>query len=992
MTGATTHNTLPAGLRKRLAQLLGEKGVRTTDAHRLVYARDGMPVVPRLPLAVLSPSAFGQVAPVVRMLHEEGISFVPRGAGTGLSGGAVPVSGSVVLNMARLRRIRAVDAERRLAVVEPGVVNAALSRETARFGLEFAPDPSSQSASTIGGNVAENAGGPHTLKKGVTRPHVLGLEVVRPDGSTIALPWGADRLEDVLPFPPQDLPCPDLLSLVTGGEGTLGVVTRIVCRLTPLPEALETLAGFFTDGDDAVDSVTDLLASGFIPAAVEMIDEVALRTVAEAFSLSVPDRAKVFLLVEVDGLEEEVKSQANRVEEIFRDHGALETRRAQNDEERETLWTARKKAVGSLGRIAPSYYVHDGVIPRSRMGEVLKEIRRLTEAHGLRTANIFHAGDGNLHPIILFDDKDPEEWEKANSLGEEILRLCVDVGGTLTGEHGIGWEKRHLMSHLFTETQIEIMTRIRDLWNSRGLLNPEKIIPLPVGCLEGGMVLRPGRGPVRDAVGREEHGDRSQPASTALPWQEVSGPTPETINTHGRLRTAHEPIYTQEATRSTPEAIVKLCASVLDSDANLSTSEGIPALGHARPVAEVEPRDPESVERILNLAQREGWFVLPKGGGTQLSQAGPMPGVDLVLNLSSLCKVHRISAGDLIVEAGAGIGLRQLNDALEPHGLWVPLDAPDPGRSTLGGILATAYTGLRAGRWGSSRFRVLALESCSPGLGRQLWGRGVTKNVAGYDVARLMVGSMGTLGVFTTVILRADPRPKRWNTAVLSGPAGSLAALTRQLIGSFRPWSHLTLLASTSAPPEAPVWPEGQDVSLLAGCDGNEEVSRRLEKDVISILDKSGRRDSIRVHWRSTDDLSPNVESWCRNSTARAQLRCHIDPLHAPDALVNILEQTERRPERMELHAQTGVLRMTFQESEMPSPEELARTLGVTKKTWAVLEQSSREDRKSFLGKGREQATEAETLTDLKRIFDPSGLLRPVTKLPVRILEDDVGP
>jgi glycolate oxidase subunit GlcD len=896
------------------------------------------------------------------MLHEERVPFVPRGAGTGLSGGAVPMAGSVVLNMARLRRIHLIDPHRRVAVVEPGVVNVTLSKEAARYGLEFAPDPSSESTSTIGGNVAENAGGPHTLKKGVTRPHVLGLEVVRPDGRMIILPWGVEGLEEILPVPPEDLPGPDLLSLMTGGEGTLGVVTRIVCRLTPLPEACETLVGFFTDGDDAVSSVTDLLASGFIPAAVEMIDEVALHTVAEAFSLSVPDEAKVFLLVEVDGLAEEVKFQARRVEEIFRDRRALETRRAEGEEERGILWAARKKAVGALGRIAPSYYVHDGVVPRSRMGEVLEEVRRLSDEHGLRTANIFHAGDGNLHPIILFDEADPDESQRALSLGEEILKLCVRVGGTLTGEHGIGWEKRHLMSHLFSEMQIDVMSRIRDLFNPDGLLNPEKIIPLPVGCLEGGRGPRPATGERswRDIVLESRDGGRQdQPRSMILSSYEEEEPAPEEVQ--------------------------KLCASLLGPKTVARIIEGIPALDLADPIVEVQPENGESVERILNLAHREGWHVLPRGGGTQLTQAGPVSRVDVVLDLSSLSRVHDISSGDLIVEADAGIRLHELNEALEPHGLWVPLDAPDPHHSTLGGVLATSYTGPWTGSWGSGRFRVLALESCSPGLGRQLWGRGVTKNVAGYDVARLMVGSMGTLSVFTRAILRADPRPRRWRTAVLSGPTSALVPLARALFESFRPWSHLELLASAGDPPDDPWWPKGANVALLVGCDGTDEVSRRLEKDVPALLDEIGCRENVVLDWCSTEELSPSVALWCSGFSGEMALRCHTDPLAAPDALVNLLEQN---PSRIQLHLKTGVLRTVWQES-LPSREDLGKILGVRSRV--VLERASRVTWRSFLGKEAPKTAEVESLADLKRILDPSGLLRPVTTLPVRILEDETS-
>jgi glycolate oxidase len=438
------------------------------------YECDGQTLDRAVPLAVAFPESTAEMAAVVGACARRGIPFVPRGAGTGLSGGAVAV-GSVVVSTARMNRIEEIDVANRRAWVGPGVVNAHLSRAVARHGLHYAPDPSSQNACTIGGNVAENSGGPHTLKYGVTANHVLAVEAVLPDGSVV-----------MLGGPAADAPGYDLLSVFIGSEGTFGIAARILVRLTPLPEGVKTILAIFDSVPDACRGVTELLGRGVLPAAVELIDQVTLRAVEAFIHAGFPLDAAAVLLVEVDGLREELDGQANAVVEALRAAGAREVRLARDDAERLKLWKGRKQAFGALGRLAPNYYTHDGVIPRTRLPEVLAAIARIAGEHRVQIANVFHAGDGNLHPVVLYDEREPGVIDRVRAAGDAILALVLEVGGALSGEHGIGLEKVGYMGRLYSEEDLGRMRSLRQLFDPAGLCNPGKVLPAPGRCVEPG--------------------------------------------------------------------------------------------------------------------------------------------------------------------------------------------------------------------------------------------------------------------------------------------------------------------------------------------------------------------------------------------------------------------------------------------------------------------------------------------------------------------------
>jgi glycolate oxidase len=451
----------------------GERFVGAAE-ELFVYECDAQRFDRGQPLALVFPETTAEVVAAVKACSSRGVPFLARGAGTGLSGGAV-ARGSVLISTARMDKVLEIDVPNRLAWVEPGVVNAHLSRAVARHGLHYAPDPSSQNACTIGGNVAENSGGPHTLKYGVTTNHILALEVVLPDGTVVELGGAA-----------ADAPGYDLVSAFVGSEGTFGIATKVLVRLTPVPEGVKTVLAIFDSVGDACRAVTEVLQRGVTPAALELIDQTVLRAVEAWIHAGFPLDAAAVLLVEVDGLVEELEPQAQRVIEACRAAGVRDVRLARDDAERAKFWKGRKQAFGALGRVAPNAYLHDGVIPRTKLPEVLAAIADVSARHGLIIANVFHAGDGNLHPTVLYDEREAGAMEKVHAASDEILRLVIAMGGTLSGEHGIGLEKIAYMGSLYTEADLDEMRRLRALFDPRGLCNPGKVIPAPGQCVETG--------------------------------------------------------------------------------------------------------------------------------------------------------------------------------------------------------------------------------------------------------------------------------------------------------------------------------------------------------------------------------------------------------------------------------------------------------------------------------------------------------------------------
>jgi glycolate oxidase len=467
---------LDGAVRRAFEHALDPRDIVTDPVACRAYECDGLTGYRVVPQMVLLPRDAAQVAAAVRVCAEHGVPFVARGAGTGLSGGALPVADGVVIGLSRLRRILEVDPVDRRAVVEPGVTNLDITKAAAPYGLYYAPDPSSQQVCTIGGNVAENSGGAHCLKYGFTTNHVLSMEVVLPDGSLVTL--GSDTAEQ---------PGPDLRGVFLGSEGTLGIVTSVVVKLLRTPESVRTLLADFPSIGSAGDVVSDIVAAGIVPAAVEMMDTLAIEAAEEAVHAGYTVGTPAALVVELDGPAEECDGQFEQVKAICERHGCTRLHIAGSAEERAAIWRGRKAAFAAVGRISPDYFVQDGVVPRTRLTEVLERIAEMGAAAGLRVANVFHAGDGNLHPLVLYSEA-AGELHAAEKLTGEIAELCVELGGSLSGEHGIGTDKACSMPKMFGEEDMAVMARVRDAFDPRGICNPGKLLPTPRLCGE-----RPGK-------------------------------------------------------------------------------------------------------------------------------------------------------------------------------------------------------------------------------------------------------------------------------------------------------------------------------------------------------------------------------------------------------------------------------------------------------------------------------------------------------------------
>jgi len=702
---------------ENLRAIVGREAVLADDDELLVYECDGLPQHKYRPRAVVFPSSTETVSEVMKLLAKERIPFTPRGAGTGLSGGALTLTKGVVIEMARMRRILKIDAENRLAVVQPGVVNAHVSRAAAPFGLHYVPDPSSNSTCTIGGNLAENAGGMHCLKYGTTTDHVLGARVVLSNGEVVQLGGGGMEQAGY-----------DLLGTFIGSEGTFGIATEAILRLVPIPPAIRTLLADFLEVNNASHAVSAIIAAGVMPAALEMMDHAIIQAVeASVFAAGLPLDAGAALLIELDGLEAGIDAEAERVKRICVQHGARTCRLARDENERKKLWAARKGAFGAIGRIAPDSMIQDAVVPRSRLPEVLDDVFRIAAKYQLRIANVFHAGDGNLHPLICFDSRSPAEVEHVKEAGRELMETCVRAGGTISGEHGVGFDKRELLPLIFSDADMEAMLRVRSAFDPEGLMNPGKIIPVLRGCGEG-----------RAVASISDNGNGNRQATV--------------------------PVFA-------PAGVINDVGLVVSSRVNtLSTT--------------VEPVSVSEVSEILQEAFTNFRSVVPGGSGTCLDAGNAIEHTDFLVRTASLNRIIEHEPADLIASAEAGVTLRHFNAELATRGQWLPIDPPDDGSATLGGVVATGLGGAQRIGYGLPRTFVIGMKVVlGDGTPIKMGGR-VVKNVAGYDLCKLFTGSYGTLGVITEITFKLRPLPQRSATVAAPGSAEQLLSGARRILGA----------------------------------------------------------------------------------------------------------------------------------------------------------------------------------------------------------------
>ncbi|MET0650285.1 MAG: FAD-linked oxidase C-terminal domain-containing protein [Pyrinomonadaceae bacterium] len=716
----------------------------------LVYECDGLTHYRHRPRAVVFPGSTEEVASVLQLLARARVPLVPRGAGTGLSGGALAVGGGVCIELARMRRVLKVDVENRLAVVQPGVVNAHVSRAVARHALYYVPDPSSQGSCTIGGNVGENAGGIHCLKYGTTTDHVVGARVVLAEGRVVTL-GGAGA----------EAPGYDLLGLFVGSEGTFGVVTEVTVKLTPVPPSVRTLLADFTDIDDASRAVSAVIAAGIIPAGLEMVDGATIRAVeASVFAAGMPLDAEAALLVELDGLEAGMDEEVERVRAICLQNGARSVKLADDEAERKRLWAARKGAFGAMGRITPDILIQDAVVPRSRLPEVLAATYRIGARHGLRVANVFHAGDGNLHPLVCFDSRDAAQVERVHEAGREIMETCVRAGGTITGEHGVGLDKSDYLPLVFSDEDMRAMLSVRAAFDPAGLCNPGKIIPVLKGCGEARAVAE-----VKSAARGTAGGNGANGASARLKTEAPAAGAATHVET--------------KKTRGPLDPSSSLAGVVGREHVRVMTT------GHDTSALVVEPATAEEVCEVLRLAEAERWTVTPAGACTWLDAGEARAPSNIILKTTRMSRLVEHEPADLVATAEAGLALADFNREVGRAGQWLPLDPPGSAGVTLGGVAATGTAGAQGFGYGAPRSHVLGMRVALAG-GRLIRAGGrVVKNVAGYDLCKLFTGSHGTLGLVLEITFRLRPRPRREATLVTrSRDPRALLEAARSLAGS----------------------------------------------------------------------------------------------------------------------------------------------------------------------------------------------------------------
>ena len=677
-----------------LKRILGADAVVSEPDALRTYDADASMLVAHPPEVVALPATPAQAAATVRCAAAAGLPIVARGAGTGIAGGAVPLRGGLLLSTARMDRIEAIEPRSRRALVGAGVVNAELNARLAPLGLQFAPDPSSQRASTIGGNLATNAGGPHCLKYGVTTNHILAVELACPDGS---LRWTSDGVPEAAGY--------DLTGLVVGSEGTFGVVTRALVRLTPLPEENRVVLALFPSVVAASAAVSTIIAAGSLPTSLEVMDHNGLRAVNGAYGLGLPEAAgTTLLIIEVDGVADGLDEILAEILELCRAQGAFELRPARTPAEQARVWTARKAVAGAIGRLAPAYLLVDTVVPRTRLPLMMEEVERLSHELQMEVCNVFHAGDGNLHPLVLYDPRDTDQRARAHALASAVLKLSIEQGGVISGEHGIGIEKQEYLPLLFNREELQLQAAIYHCFNPDDRFNPGKIFP---------MALQP-----RD-LARERRARMQRTAPVAA----------------GQVDAA-------------------ALAGLVGADHLLADEAGLC----------VAPPSIEALSRVVAHCHATGVSMVPLG------QPGPhdAPAPGLRIATRRLARVRTYEPDDLTIGVEAGMTLAELQAVLATHGQMLPLDIHAPEAATLGALVASAADGPRRLGYGTLRDWLLGLTVVEADGTVVRLGAQVVKNVSGYDLVKLFVGSHGTLGVIAALSLRVFPQPRAAATLVAS--------------------------------------------------------------------------------------------------------------------------------------------------------------------------------------------------------------------------------
>ena len=947
---------------EELREIVGEENVLTEPDELLVYETDGLPQHKHPPRAVVFPSSTEETSDVLVVMHEQRVSFAPRGAGTGLSGGALAINRGVVIELARMRKILEIDRENRTARVQTGLVNAQLSRAVAPFGLYYVPDPSSQPSCTIGGNLAENAGGIHCLKYGTTTDHVIAARVVLSDGSIVDL----------------DLNRPgyDLLGTFVGSEGTFGIATEATVKLVPIPPAVRTLLADFLDVDDASRAVSAIIAAGMLPAALEMMDNAIIRAVeASVFTAGLPTDAQAVLLVELDGIEAGIDDDVEKAEGILRQHGARSVRRATDEKERKKLWAARKGAFGAVGRLMPDVMIQDAVVPRSRLPEVLAETYRISAKYNLQMANVFHAGDGNLHPLICFDLRRGADIEKVRQAGREIMETCVRAGGSITGEHGVGLDKSAYLPLIFSDDDMDTMLRVRAAFDPSGLCNPGKIIPMPRGCGEA------------RAVATQQV---SEPRAIATGSSAPVARKPRPINPESRLDpVAPAPGYdtrsqgaTLVASRMNENRIARELSQLLgDVGVRRLPDFTLELCDHQRAerLIEVSPLSAEQASEVMELARAERLAVIPSGARSFIEAGNLLTQADVILTARQMNRLIRHEPADLVATVEAGMTLREFQKRLAEAGQWLPIDPPDEPTATIGSVVATAASGSQSLGYGPLRSFVIGLRAVLADGRIIKAGGNVVKNVAGYDLCKLFTGSYGTLGVITEVTFKLRPLPAETRTIVASGAREASFVLASQIAANYS--AVAVEMVSPRLATDLRLSAQENDCALMIRYAGSSRAVITQTAQTLKTLRDAGLRcttyDEDLSLWQSLSNVSSQTQhdlSW--------SIRVRPTELSALIDEVVALERDDAWRATVRWHAGVGDGRLRVFARSPVYHQEAVRALERLRQTAEdrggslVLEQSPVEIKREFDAWGS-FGSARELMKRVRQQLDPQNVLSP---------------
>ena len=756
-------------LGKALAKVVGREDVLASPPDLIAYSYDATGKR-SLPDVVVFPDSTAEVSAIMKIAHRERVPVVARGAGTNLTGGTVASQGGIVLELSRLNRILDIDTARHRAVVEPGVVNLDLQNALQPLGFMYAPDPASQKSCTLGGNAAEDAGGPRCLKYGVTSNHICELELALADGQVVQVGSSND---DSYGY--------DLLGPVVGSEGTLGVITKLVLRIMRLPESFQTMLAIFETLEDAGQAVSDITAAGIVPGALELLDNPVVQAVEASFHAGYPLDAEALLLIELDGLKEGLKGQGQRIVEICNANNAREVKLARTAAESEALWQGRRGAFGAVARVRPAYVVQDATVPRNKLVPMLREVSKIAKKYELLIGNVAHLGDGNLHPLLMYDNRDPEESQRAVKAGKEILAACVDLEGTISGEHGIGLEKQDSMTLMFSPSEIELMRRVKDVFDPEEILNPGKITPVEK--------MTP------DKIADSAATSTSTPAKGKSLHDEL-------VETLGQNKVLADP---QELT-------------------TYQVDGRLPSLA-------VFPSHTDYICQVVRAANRHGVPLIPWGNGSKQAMGLPLTRTGVVLVLKKMNRLLELDAPNLTVKVEAGMNHAELQRELTRHGLYFPLEPADVESATIGGSLATNSNGPGRLAYGTARDLVLGVTVVIPS-GEVIHAGGKTmKNVAGYDLRKLFLGSWGTLGAITEATLRLFYLPEDHKTLLLRFPdIESVSQTVKHISNSFLRPESMELIDATAAQSQGPgaiFRLQKGELLLLIGVAGSREVVER---------------------------------------------------------------------------------------------------------------------------------------------------------------------